>query len=154
MRLDIRRFVLFIYSLKNSVMYIGYMVVLAVLEVFNSPVTSHWFNPLYRRCRRPTKGEGPTAQKYLTLMLLVANLVKRKWFENIKKLKPRHMGTHLRLLRKSYPMNTNMTGFRWFSFSWILVLRKKVSLALEGLSKKKTTLIVIVVTVDVRSFLF
>ena len=25
------------------------------------------------------------------------------------------MGTHLRVLSKSYPMNTNMTGFRWFS---------------------------------------
>ena len=24
------------------------------------------------------------------------------------------MGTHLRELRESYPMNTNMTGFRWF----------------------------------------
>ena len=26
-----------------------------------------------------------------------------------------HMGTHLRLLSESYQMNTNMTGFRWFS---------------------------------------
>ena len=25
------------------------------------------------------------------------------------------MGTHLRLLGESYPMNTNMTGFRWLS---------------------------------------
>ena len=25
------------------------------------------------------------------------------------------MGTHLRVLSESYPMNTNMTGFRWFS---------------------------------------
>ena len=25
------------------------------------------------------------------------------------------MGTHLRELSESYPMNTNMTGFRWFS---------------------------------------
>ena len=25
------------------------------------------------------------------------------------------MGTDLRVLSKSYPMNTNMTGFRWFS---------------------------------------
>ena len=24
------------------------------------------------------------------------------------------MGTHLRVLSASYPMNTNMTGFRWF----------------------------------------
>ena len=25
------------------------------------------------------------------------------------------MGTHLRVLSESFPMNTNMTGFRWFS---------------------------------------
>ena len=25
------------------------------------------------------------------------------------------MGTHLSVFNKSYPMNTNMTGFRWFS---------------------------------------
>ena len=25
------------------------------------------------------------------------------------------MGTYLRALSKNYPMNTNMTGFRWFS---------------------------------------
>ena len=25
------------------------------------------------------------------------------------------MGTHMRVLMESYPMNTNMTGFRWFS---------------------------------------
>ena len=31
-----------------------------------------------------------------------------------KCLKPQHMGTHLRVLSKSYPMNTDMTGFRWF----------------------------------------
>ena len=28
---------------------------------------------------------------------------------------PWHMGTHLRELSESYLMNTNMTGFRWFS---------------------------------------
>ena len=32
-----------------------------------------------------------------------------------KLLKPWHMGTHLRVLSESYPMNTNMTGFRRFS---------------------------------------
>ena len=30
-------------------------------------------------------------------------------------LKPWHMGTHMKVLSVSYPMNTNMTGFRWFS---------------------------------------
>ena len=27
------------------------------------------------------------------------------------------MGTHLRVLSKGYPMNTNMIGFRWFQKS-------------------------------------
>ena len=34
---------------------------------------------------------------------------------NWKWLKPWHVGTHLRVLSESYPMNTNVTGFRWFS---------------------------------------
>ena len=41
-------------------------------------------------------------------------------------------GTHLRELRKSFTMNTNMTGFSWFSkrsFVWT-----KVASALEGSS--------------------
>ena len=32
-----------------------------------------------------------------------------------KLLKPWHMGTHLRALSESFLMNTNMTGFGWFS---------------------------------------
>ena len=32
-----------------------------------------------------------------------------------KSLKPWQMGTHLRVLSESYPINTNTTGFRWFS---------------------------------------
>ena len=30
------------------------------------------------------------------------------------------MGTHPRVLSESYPMNTNMTEFRWFSSSYAL----------------------------------
>ena len=30
-------------------------------------------------------------------------------------LKSWHMGTHLRVLSESFPMNTNTTGFSWFS---------------------------------------
>ena len=49
-------------------------------------------------------------------MLLVANLVNTKWCKKPgKRLTPWHMGTHLRVLSESYPTNTNMTGFRWFS---------------------------------------
>ena len=40
------------------------------------------------------------------------------------------MGTHLRLLSESSPINTNMTAFRWFSK---LVLWTKVASVLEGL---------------------
>ena len=35
--------------------------------------------------------------------------------EHLKILKSGHMGTHMRVLSRTYPMNTNMTGFRWFS---------------------------------------
>ena len=45
------------------------------------------------------------------------------------------MGTHLRVLSESYPMNTNMSGFRWFFKNLcILVLWTKVASALEGLN--------------------
>ena len=32
----------------------------------------------------------------------------------VRSLKTWQMGTHLRVLRESYPMNTNKKGFRWF----------------------------------------
>ena len=53
----------------------------------------------------------------LTLILLVANQYKINTIQKTpeKSLKPWHMGTHLRVLKESYLMNTNMTGFRWFS---------------------------------------
>ena len=44
------------------------------------------------------------------------------------------MGTQLRILSESFPMNSNMTGFRWFSiFFFVIVLWMKVASALEGL---------------------
>ena len=36
--------------------------------------------------------------------------------------KPWHMGTHLRALSESFPMNTNVTGFRWFSKICVIML--------------------------------
>ena len=48
-----------------------------------------------------------------------------------------HMDAHQtqRVLSESYPMNTNMTGFRWFFQNiCVLVLWAKVALALEGLN--------------------
>ena len=58
--------------------------------------------------------EGLCVQKtccWLTLIWPIQNDVKKptKW------LKTWYMGTHLRVLRESYPMNTIMIGFRWFS---------------------------------------
>ena len=45
-----------------------------------------------------------------------ATLVNTKWYKISEKcLKPWQMGTHVRVLGESFPMNTNMTGFRWFS---------------------------------------
>ena len=50
---------------------------------------------------------------YLTLMRLVANLANTKRCRKPEKwLKPWQMGTHLRELRESYPMNTKVTKFR------------------------------------------
>ena len=46
------------------------------------------------------------------------------------------MGTHLRVLNESYPINTNMTGFKNLC---ILVLWTKVTSALEGLSDAQET---------------
>ena len=48
-----------------------------------------------------------------------------------KYLKPCQIDAHLRVLGGSYQMNTNMTGFRWFSQTrCIFVLWTKVALAL------------------------
>ena len=72
----------------------------------------------------------------LTLMLQVANLASTKWCKKPWKWqKPWHMGMHLGVLSESFPMNTNMTGLRWF---WRnpcgLLLWTKVASALEGLT--------------------
>ena len=69
---------------------------------------------------RPQNYQDPCLRHFrvslLTLMLLVANLANSKWCKkHVKWLKPWQMGIHLRVVSESYPMNTNMTGFRWFS---------------------------------------
>ena len=50
-------------------------------------------------------------------------------------LKPLHIGAHLRVLNKSYPINTNMTELSWFQkiFASLIVPWTKVALALKGL---------------------
>ena len=71
----------------------------------------------------------------LTLMLVVANLANTKWCQKPEKwLKPWQMGTHLRVLGESFPMNTNLTMSRWFSTLFACILpQTKVASALEGL---------------------
>ena len=44
------------------------------------------------------------------------------------------MGTHVRVLSESYPVNANMTGLIWFSKKRVLLLWMKVASALEGLT--------------------
>ena len=49
-------------------------------------------------------------------MLLDSNLADSKLCKNlIKLLKPWHMGTHLRVLPKGFPTNTNMIRFRFLT---------------------------------------
>ena len=59
-----------------------------------------------------------TCQKMLTLVLLVAHkfgeyiIMQKTW----QITEPWQMGMPLKVLSESYPMNTNMIGFRWFSY--------------------------------------
>ena len=71
---------------------------------------------------------------------MVANLANAKWFKRLEKLlKPWHMGTHFRVLSESFPMNTNMTGFRWFSKIFVSLCfgPKYSALALEELKLRR-----------------
>ena len=56
------------------------------------------------------------------------------------------MGTHLRVMSESYPMNTNMAGLR--CFSEIFVFWTKVASALEGLALSCTEISSVVWTED------
>ena len=67
-----------------------------------------FFFPLYTKLACVSGLGSP-----LALMLLLANLASTKWCKKPEKsLKPWHIGIHLRVLSESYPMNTNMSGFR------------------------------------------
>ena len=67
-------------------------------------------------------------------MLQVAYVAITKWCKNPEKWqKTWQIGTHLRELSKSFPVNTNMAGFKWFSKKLcVFVLWTKVASALEG----------------------
>ena len=82
----------------------------------------------------------------LTLMLLVANFAFTKWHKKPEKWsKPWQMCTHLKILSKSFLMNTNIPRFRWFSqlFAFLCLWRKlrEASTALVCLSVVKQTLL-------------
>ena len=67
----------------------------------------------------------------LTLTLLAANLANTKWCKKPEKWpKPWQMGTHLRVLSKSYPMIPTWQCLDGFQKSCVL---EKVASALEGL---------------------
>ena len=66
-------------------------------------------------------------------MLVVVYLVNTKWCKKVEKWpKTWHMSTHMRVIGKSCPMKTNMTGFKTF---WIFLSWTKVVTACKGLPK-------------------
>ena len=92
---------------------------------FGHPVSKFWLRP------------WTSAAEGLTLMLLVANFASKKWCKNPEKgLKPWQIGTHLRVLGESYPMNTNMTGFKWFSKSLCHCVLDESSLSMGRVFEK------------------
>ena len=71
-------------------------------------------------------------EQLLTPLLVVPNYANTKVYK-----KTWHIGAHLMVLSKSYPMKTNMTGIRWFVKNLcVLALWAKVSSALEIKLKK------------------
>ena len=65
------------------------------------------------------------------------------------------MGTHLRVFSESYPMDTNMTGFRWFSkILRSCALDDSIVSALEGLNQGRFALTPITYCIADEPFLF
>ena len=54
------------------------------------------------------------------MLLVIGNLTNliQNDAKHLKITKPWNMGTHLRVLSKSIPMDTNMNGFIWLSNSF------------------------------------
>ena len=62
------------------------------------------------------------------------------------------MGTHIRVLSKSYHMNTNMTGFRWFQKTLRLCpLDESIASALEGLIERRECMVSVITALVVGS---
>ena len=74
---------------------------------------------------------------FLILLLLAANLADKKWCKNLRSDWNPGTWKLMRVLNKSFPINTKMTGFRWLSKKnlCVIVLWMKVASALEGFRK-------------------
>ena len=98
-----------------------------LLELWLNFLFCFWVFNNFRHCLRLTIRLNPyvAGGKYGQY-----KMIQKTWK---KLLKPWQMGTHLRVLSESYPMNTNMTGFRWFSKSLHPCSLDEVASALEGL---------------------
>ena len=91
------------------------MMITMMRKIANNDTTT--INDNERRPHTATTHRKRGERIVLTLyMLLVAKFANAKWCKKSEKwLKPWQMGTHLKVLGESFPMNTNMTGFRWSS---------------------------------------
>ena len=129
---------------------------LSNMELNNSYKICLWWNSRYKirhdnsiqykqicSCREGRKNRRTRVQ--LTLMLLLAYLANTKWCKKPEKLlKPWQMGTHLKALNESYPMNTNMTGFWWFSHFLRSCALDKSSLSIGRVNWKHLSICLIV----------
>ena len=59
------------------------------------------------------------------------------------------MDTHLRVLSESYPINTNMTGFRWFSKIVVFLCCEQIS-GLKNIERVKLIIYMITRHTDVE----
>ena len=115
---------LIFYEIPHKKIWLSWGVLFKGLCVQKDTQTPCWLRPCHKAIQQffnpfmlwhPTYILGSLIF-LLTLMLVVANLVNKKWCKKDKKwLKPWHMGNHLRVLSEYFPMNTNMAGFRRFS---------------------------------------
>ena len=74
-----------------------------------------WSRDSERDRKLPTRFSSPSEERLIVMGADTPMKYKMKQKKTEKLPKPWQMGTHLRALRESYPMNTNITGFRWFS---------------------------------------
>ena len=101
---------------------------------FNFPHISMnlWLNVIFQK---RSQNENHRIASVLTLWLLVVNLVNTKWCMKVEKLAYTLTCGYSSVDLKSFLLNLNMTGFRWFSKIIFLPWTKIVS-ACKGLNVK------------------